>query len=249
MPTFAITSRTRSGGNERPLSTFSARSIRCAAVIDRPDDRRRYGRVHLVPPLRGEIDGIFAAISEISLTGIRLMHEAALPNAAEHQIRFKWKEYTIRLRGEVIRTTIKKLAKKAGESTLYESGVRITQTVGESHDLLRELIGDFVVRSINEQLANARGVPPLAAYSYQTGKGDRYRRCELVNGSWRRVETTDPQQPANGFTISAEVEPADLDLLCRTFEVCDAEGRRLTQVLAQLSISKREGIPTRRYVP
>jgi hypothetical protein len=218
-------------------------------VIDRPADRRRYGRVHLQPPLRGEIDGIFAAISEISLTGARLMHDSRLAQTQQHQIRFKWNQYTIRLRGEVIRTTIKKLAKKPGESSLYESGIRITEAVGESEQLLRELIGDFVVRSINEQLANARGVPPLAAYSYQTGKGDRYRRCEIVNGTWRRVETIDPQQPPNGFTISAEVEPADLDLLCRTFELCDAEGKRLTQVLAQLSISKKEGIPTRRYEP
>jgi len=218
-------------------------------VIDRPGDRRVYGRVHLVPPLRGEIDGIFAAISEISLTGIRLMHDARLPEMQEHQIRLKWNQFTIRLRGEVIRTTIKKLAKKPGESSLYESGVQITEAVGESHQLLRDLITDYVVRSINEQLANARGVPPLAAYSYQTGKGERYRRCELINGQWRKVETTDPLQPANGFTISAEVEPEDLEMLCRTFEVCDAEGRRLTQILAQLSISKKEGIPTRRYLP
>jgi hypothetical protein len=218
-------------------------------VIDRPSDRRRYGRVHLTPPLRGEIDGVFAAISEISLTGVRLMHDSRLPDTKSHQIRFKWNQFTIRLRGEVIRTTIKKLAKKSTESSLYESGVRITEAVGESDALLRDLIADFVVRSINEQIANARGIPPLAAYSYQTGKGDRYRRCELVNGAWRKVETTDPQQPPNGFTISAEIEPHEVDILCRTFELCDAEGRRLTQILAQLSISKKEGIPTRRYVP
>src|SRR5204862_1073520 len=136
-------------------------------------------------------------------------------DAQIHQIRFKWNQFTIRLRGEVIRTTIKKLAKKTGESSLYESGVRITEAVGESDALLRDLIADFVIRSINEQIANSRGVPPLAAYSYQTGKGDRYRRCELVNGAWRRVETADPLQPPNGFTISAEVEPHELDILCR----------------------------------
>jgi hypothetical protein len=28
-----------------------------------------------------------------------------------------------------------------------------------------------------------------------------------------------------------------------------AEGRRLTQMLAALSISRNEGIPTRRYIP
>jgi hypothetical protein len=217
-------------------------------VID-PNDRRQYGRVHLSPPLRGEIDGIFAAISEISLNGVRLMHDQRLQQVESHQIRFQWQQFTIRLRGEVIRTTIKKLAKRPGEASVYESGIRITEAVGESHALLRDMIADFVVRSINEQLANARGIPRLAAYSYQTGKGDRYRRCEFVNGAWRKVETTTPDQPANGFTISAEVEPNEVDMLCRTWEACNAEGRRLTQILAQLSISKKEGIPTRRYLP
>ena len=192
---------------------------------------------------------MFAAISEISLNGIRLMHDQRLQPVQTHQIRFQWQQFTIRLRGEVMRTTIKKLAKRPGETSVYESGIRITEAVGESDSLLRDMIADFVVRSINEQLANARGVPPLAAYSYQTGKGDRFRRCEFVNGAWRKVETTDPEQPANGFTISAEVEPHELDMLCRTWELCNAEGRRLTQILAQLSISKKEGIPTRRYLP
>jgi hypothetical protein len=219
------------------------------AVIDRPPDRRRYGRVHLVPPLRGELDTIPAAISEISLSGARVMHEQRLLNAPEHQLRFRWNQFSIRVRCELVRTTIRRLAKRAGEPSLYESGLRIVAAVGESETNLRELIADFVVRSINEQLANARGIPPLAAYSYQSGKGDRYRRCELVKNAWRKLETTDPEQPANGFTISAEVEPYDVEILCKTYEHCDAEGRRLTQLLAQLSISKKEGIPTRRYEP
>src|SRR5213082_3514915 len=80
------------------------------------------------------------------------MHDTRLPAEPEtHQIRFKWKEFTIRLRGEVIRTTIKKLAKRPGEASLYESGIRITEAVGESEKLLKDLIADFVLRSINER--------------------------------------------------------------------------------------------------
>ena len=218
-------------------------------MIDRTKDRRRYGRVHLVPPLRGEIDNIPCALAEISLTGARVMHESRLPVSALHQLKFQWNEFAIRLRCEVARSTIKRLAKKSGETSLYESGLRIMSAVGESATTLRDMIADFVVRSINEQLANARGIPPLAAYSYQTGKGDRYRRCEFVNGAWRKIETTEPDQPTNGFTISADVDPRDVDLLCQTWQHCDAEGKRLTQILAQLSISKKEGIPTRRYEP
>jgi hypothetical protein len=53
----------------------------------------------------------------------------------------------------------------------------------------------------------------------------------------------------NGFTISAD-EPAEhVALLCETYESSDAESRKLIKVMAELSISKAEGIPTRRYSP
>jgi hypothetical protein len=166
-----------------------------------------------------------------------------------HHLWFDWQEHTLRFQCELVRTTIVRLARKPSETSLYETGMRITVAEENSDTLLRELIAEYVVRALNEQVANARGTPPLAAYSYQSGKGDQYRRCELLAGVWRRADTTNPRQPPNGFTISAEVEPRDIELLCKAWELCDAEGRRLTQVLAQLSISKVEGIPTRRYLP
>lgn len=213
-------------------------------------ERRKYGRIHPDPPLRGSLDAVPVFVAEISVSGARLLHENRLPRGnGLHQLWFDWQEHTIRFQCEFVRTTIIRLAKKADETSLYETGVHFVSAVGESDALVRELIGDYVVRALNEQLANARGIPPLAAYSYQTGKGDRYRRCELLDGTWRKAETTNPQQPERGFTIAADVESYDIDVLCKTWEHCDDEGKRLTQLLAQLSISKGEGIPTRRYIP
>jgi hypothetical protein len=127
--------------------------------------------------------------------------------------------------------------------------LRITDYANEGFDQLRHLIGERILRALDEMKANARGIPPLAAYMYQPEKGELYRRCELINGIWRKSETIRPQQPAQGFTVSAEVDPEHVQLLCETWERTSAEGRRLTQLLAELSISKAEGIPTRRYVP
>jgi hypothetical protein len=84
---------------------------------------------------------------------------------------------------------------------------------------------------------------------YQPEKGELLRRCEFIDGEWRKSETIRPQQPPNGFTISADVDPDHVAMLCDTWENTTAEGRRLTQLLAELSISRAEGIPTRRYVP
>jgi hypothetical protein len=199
--------------------------------------------------LRGSVDAVPIFVSEISVAGALVAHESRFPPKAAHQLWFDWEEHTLRFEVEAVRTTVVRLARKAGEKSLYNTGIRIARGDAKSKKLLRDLVADYVVRAINEQLANARGIPPLAAYSYQTGKGTRYRRCELVNGLWRKSETVNPAQPENGFTISAEVEPADVEVLCRTWEQVDERGKALTQLLAQLSISKAEGVPTRRYVP
>jgi hypothetical protein len=84
---------------------------------------------------------------------------------------------------------------------------------------------------------------------YQPEKGELLRRCEFIDGEWRKSETIRRQQPPNGFTISADVDPDHVQMLCETWQTTTPEGRRLTQLLAELSISSSEGIPTRRYVP
>jgi len=220
-------------------------------VLHRSRERRSYGRVHLETKLRGSVDAVPIFVTEMSVSGVRVLHENRVPASPDglHQLWFEWNEHTLRFQVELIRTTIARLAKKPGEKSLYDSGLRFFRGDAKSSDLLRDLIAEYVVRSLNEQLANAHGIPPLAAYSYQTGKGNRYRRCEFVNDAWHKSETFDPQQPELGFTISAELDPEQVEILCKTWEAVGPEGRRLTQLLAQLSISKTEGIPTRRYEP
>ncbi len=218
-------------------------------MLHRPQERRRYGRVQLTPPLRGDFDVTRVTVVEMSVIGARIAHEGRLPRGGTHRLRITWKEHAIEFECEVVRSTVIRLAKKAGESTLYESGLRLTAAFGKSEDLLRELIADHVLQAINEQIANARGVLPLSVTSYQSEKGGKYRRCEHIDGVWRKSDTTSPEQPENGFTISAEVDPYHVEMLCRTWEICDQAGRELTKVFAQLSISRREGAPTRRYLP
>ena len=208
----------------------------------RGDERRKYGRVQLVEPLNATVDGIPVHVVEISVSGARLLHEQRLPRAITNTLRIIYRGYEIKLKCEAVRSMLVKI----GE---YQSGVRFVNTGDESDRLLRELIGEHVTRALNEQIANARGVPPIGGYTYQVGKGDKYRRCEFVGGAWKKTETRDMSQPQSGFTISADVDPGQVQMLCQTWLACDEEGRRLTQILAQLSIDKREGVPTRRYVP
>jgi len=189
------------------------------------------------------------AVFELSVRGFSIAHEQRYAPGEVGHLVLDWQGTKLDLVCRLVRSTLWRLAKSIGEKSIYHSGLQIIESVGSAYASLRELIADRIIRAIEEQKANARGIPPLAAYMYQPGKGDLYRRCEFVDGTWRKSETTRTDQPANGFTISADTEPEHIDLLCKTWEITTAEGRRLTQLLAALSINREEGVPVRRYVP
>ena len=212
-------------------------------------DRRQFGRIDLDQPLRAFLDEIPVRVIEVSVTGMLLEHDARIVPAPTRKIRVEMDDKTLQFGCVVARSTLFQLAKNASEKSIYRSGIRILESVGESENDLRGFIARRVMHALEEQKANARGVPPIGNYVFQVGKGDRFRRCELVNKEWRKSETTERQQPAGGFTVSAELDVAAVELLCRTWENTTDEGRRLTQMLAELSISKDEGGSPRKYVP
>lgn len=216
---------------------------------DRPEERRQFHRIHLDAPIPGRMNDVPVEVIDLSLNGARIISEARFSPGAQHELQFSWNEMPLRLTSSVVRCTLFSFAKAPGEKSTYQTGLRIRETIGDSDRVMRELIAWYVLRALDEQKANARGIPPLGPYAYVEGKGDRYRRCELIEGKWRRSETTRSDQPENGFTVSADIRPYYVDLLCETYQMLDETGRRLTQTLAQLSISKAEGIPTRRYLP
>src|SRR5947208_4433293 len=187
---------------------------------------------------------------DLSRTGVRVAHQGAVPAIGQVcRLEFNWEGRAVVLDCKVMRNELVKLAKSAAEKSIYHAGLHIEQAHGESEATLRELIADVVARALDEQKANARGIPAEAAQVFQTSKGTDLLRFELLNGSWRRTATTRPEQPANGFTISASEDREHIEMLCHTFANSDEPGRRLIKMMAELSISQTEGVPTRRYTP
>ena len=199
--------------------------------------------------MRAQFGALDIRVIELSVVGFLVAHEGRLESGDVRHFVLDWQGTPIALECSVARSTLYRLGKSLGSKSIYHTGLRIIRYENDGFTRLRELIADRIVRALDEMKANARGIPPLAAYMYQPEKGELFRRCELVDGAWRKSETIRPNQPPNGFTISAEVQPEHVDLLCETWERTTYEGRRLTQLLAELSISRVEGVPTRRYVP
>lgn len=212
-------------------------------------DRRRFGRIDLDEPLPAFIGETPVDVVEVCVVGFRVLHEARFPPGESREIRVRWETHEMRFACHIVRSTLFRIARTGAEKSIYQSGIEIEQPIGNSELVLRDLVADRVMRALEEQKANARGIPPIGGYTYQVGKGDRYRRCELSEGKWRKFDSTRPDQPEEGFTISAETDPQQIDLLCKTYEAMTTEGRRLTKMLAELSIKKSEGGTSRRYVP
>jgi hypothetical protein len=211
--------------------------------------KRHFERIHFEHALPARLGEFPVQLIDLAIGGARIMGETRFTPGSTHELRVEWEGKTIRMNCRVTRCTLHTFAKAPGEKSTYESGLHIEETIGDSHLAMRELIATYVMRALEEQKANWRGAYPIGPYVYMEGKSDRYRRCELVDGKWRRTATSRPEQPLTGFTVSADVPPRYVDLLCETYEMTNDEGRRLTRILAELSISKAEGVPTRRYVP
>ena len=212
-------------------------------------ERRQYGRITLDQPLEGWVGDVPVEIVEASVTGFRVVHATRFPPGNNSRIRVIWGTREMRFDCQIVRSMLFRLASSASEKSVYQTGIRLDGGDDDSERVLRDLIADRVIRALEEQKANWRGIPPIGGYVYQVGKGNRFRRCEFTDGRWRKTDTMVPQQPESGFTVSAELHPTQIDLLCQTYERTDAEGRRLTRILAELSIRKSEGTPVRRYEP
>ena len=211
--------------------------------------KREFERVHFEHPIPARLSGYPVAMIDLAIGGARLLGTTRVQPASEHELQIDWEGKMIQLKCVVTRCVIQVFATKEDQRSKYEIGVRITESIGESDRLMHNLIGTFVLKAIEEQRANWSGVPPVGPYVHIEGKSGKYRRCQWFNGDWQIAETTRPEQPVNGFTVSAEVPPKYLQMLCDTYQKADDDGRRLTRILAELSINKSEGVPTRRYIP
>ena len=213
-------------------------------------EQRKLERIRPLTPLAASAGSARAFILDASLDGFRIAHQdrLAAPGAS---LRFtlEWDGRIAQLECVVEWTEVQRVGKASYARTLHHSGLRLHSAPGESADVLRELIEHHVRRALDEQRANAHGIPAVAAHSYQTGRGTQFVIHEFLSGQWRTTSTTDPRQPPNGFTVSTELSEDEAAMLRAAFEAADTGQREMIKTMARLSISTPEGIPTRRYQP
>jgi hypothetical protein len=210
------------------------------------DDRRHLGRITPRAPLDARIGRTPVRILDISLRGSRVAHEEPLPVGETCLLTFRWDEQPVEAWCEIVRSRLHAFARSGRPE--FHTGLKIVEAPNGSAPALRQLITWHVSRALDEQKADAHGIPPEGELE-QPDADNVFIRCELSRGIWRRITTADPQQPAMGFTIRASESVHGINRLCRVYERTDTDGRRLIQRMAAVSLGSDATASQRRYVP
>jgi hypothetical protein len=193
------------------------------------DDRRQYQRLHIGKPLDGWFGDFDVRLVDVSATGALIEHDDAIPDESRALLRFFWRDQEIEI-----------LAETARRDADSRTGLRFL----EDNYLLRELIADCAREVLRAQQANADGdraanvfagdqtltaASSIAAFGFVT--------YTLKDGQWRKRAALTADQPEHGFTIAAGEAQEQIELLCETYASGDGEARRLTKLLAELSVA------------
>jgi len=192
------------------------------------DERRAFQRLNLTRPLDGWFGDYAVRLLDVSANGALVDLEEPLEEHARALLRFFWNGEEIEVTAEIARSDEKRLGLKFIDEC----------------ETLRRLIGNSVTEILNAQQANAEGRREdnvvgdgtLTSASERLRHPMSYTTWYFGDGVWKQRPSLLPDQPADGFTIPSNEPEEQIAMLCRTYEAGDEEARRLTRLLAELSV-------------
>lgn len=191
------------------------------------DERRQFQRLTLTAPLDGWFGDFAVRLVDVSATGALIEYDEPIPSDARALLRFWWRGHEVEILAETARA----------EDT--HAGLRFV----EENEMLYHLIAGSAAEMLSALEANARGDRTANVIGDETITGAWRRpsmgfvRWIFGGGIWKSERSMLPDQPAEGFTIAANEPEDQVEMLCRTYESGDTEARKLTRILAELSVA------------
>ena len=191
------------------------------------DERRQFQRLTLTEPLDAWFGDFDVRLIDVSLTGAQIESDEELPPGARALLRFYWRGKEVEVMAETVRTAE------------HRSGLHFV----EENEVLAHLISQSATEMILALEANARGDREANVIGDETitaawrRPASGFIRWLFRDGSWTSEKSTTPEQPDDGFTLSAAEAPDQVAMLRRTYETGDTEARRMTRMLAELSVA------------
>lgn len=226
-------------------------------------NRRRAERVRLAKPLIARLGTIGVVLIDISPFGARIEHYSRFDRGAERILRIQWGAEAGTIRCQIVSCKVHRFAPGDDGLTVYQSGLVFTEDDSAS-ELVKKLISAHLAGTLVEQVANARGFAPPNVENMpifrggvltntdgdvQAASSDKHLLPEkklvhevgyicfaLVKGRWTRKWTLDPEQPREGFTVSANEPLHQIDLLAEQYMNSRIDEREFIRTLARLSV-------------
>lgn len=193
------------------------------------EEQRKFQRLNLTRPLDGWFGDFAVRLTVVSAVGARIEHDEPIPESSRGLLRFYWRDQEL----EILSETVLGDDGHSGIRFLDDSdGLR--RAIAES---ARELLRAQEANATGNRAANFIGDATLTAASGLHGHG--YVTWVFHDGQWKGRPALLPEQPQDGFTISAHEPDEQVEVLRQTYERGDAEARRLTRLLAELSVAER----------
>lgn len=191
------------------------------------DERRHFQRLTLTEPIDGWFGDFAVRLIDVSATGALVEADEPIASDARALLRFWWRSEEVEVMAETARVADSRF------------GLRFL----EENDALLRLISNSATEMLIALEANARGDREANLVGDETltaawrRPASGFVRWIFSAAGWRSERSDEPVQPADGFTIAA-AEPEDqVALLCRTYESGDTEARKLTRMLAEISVA------------
>ncbi len=192
------------------------------------DERREFQRLLLTRPIGGSFGDTKVRIVDVSATGAHVEVDSELALGDTGPLRFTWRDSLVTIPAEIVRVSD------------GQAGLKFT----EDSSLLRDLIARSASDVLRAQLANMTGQreqnflvgdETLTASSARLLGSTSYVSMIFEAGAWKRRKSLLPDQPPDGFTVSAAEADDQVALLCDTYAKGDEHQRNLTRLLAELS--------------
>ena len=192
-------------------------------------ERREYQRLALTSPLTGRFLKLKIRLLDVSATGALIESDLEIPPGKRGTLTFTWRKHKVKIKAEAVRTTPD------------QAGLHFI----ENSDQLRQLIAQSATEVLRAQEANMEGDRQrniISGDETLTSASAGLRAAGFVTWTllaegWKRRKSLLPDQPDNGFTLAASEPEEQVALLRNTYENGDEEARRLTRLLAELSVA------------
>lgn len=194
------------------------------------EERRHFQRLHLTKPVDGWFGDYSVVIVEVSASGVKVIHDEEIPLGSRGLLRFSWRGVELELLAEITRTEGAR------------SGLRLIDDSKELRDIIEksatEVLRAQEANAGGDRARNVVGDETLTAASAGVRGSSGFLQYHLSSGRWKCHRVLLPEQPEDGFTVSANEPQEQIDLLCTTYENGDEESKRMTRMIAELSVTR-----------